>query len=444
VASASGLTAGQFVIIDSNEYNAGAWTPLPNRNGAPTNEQIWASDRAVYQLHNPPESTLDDPFPDSLTWFSRSGRPISEIKRIASVSGNTITFTTPLHIDYPTSKTSQVTRYNDTHVLNAGVENLKMVGASDGSMRFEVAAFSWAKNLDISVWYGEGIAIDNSFGIEVRENYIHDAAFASPGGIAYAISMANGASENLIENNIILKTNKVIVARCSAAGSVVAYNYMDDGYIVYAVDFVEVGLNASHMVGSHHVLFEGNEAFNYDSDNTHGNAIYMTVFRNHLTGFRRDFTGQGAARTAGLNFGSWWHSFAGNVLGIAGGMTGWSYEAHYPWSDQNIWLLGYQSSEWEQDADPKVLSTIIRGGNFDYLTNSVHWESLPQQTFPNSLYLSTKPAFFGSYVWPWVDALGTTHLNTLPARARYDAGTPFAAPPGGTPPSAPTNLRIIG
>ena len=444
VTSGSGFAAGQFVLLDSNEYNAGAWTALPNRNGAPTNETIWASDRAVYQLHNPAEAILDDPFPDSLVWFSRSGRPIAEVKKIASVSGNVVTFTTPLHIDYPVSKTSQLTRYTDTHVQNAGVENLKMTGACDGSLRFEASAFSWAKNIDISVWYGEGIAINNSFGIEVRENYIHDAAYASPGGIAYAISMANAASEVLVEDNIILKTNKVIVARCSAAGSVIAYNYMDDGYIVYNVDFQEVGINASHMVGSHHVLFEGNESFNYDSDNTHGNAIYMTVFRNHLTGVRRDFAGTGAARTIGLNYGSWWHSFVGNVLGVSGGMSGWQYEGHYPWPDKAVWLLGYQSSEWEQDADPKVLSTVLRGGNYDYLTNSVHWESVTQQAIPNSLYLTAKPAFFGSYTWPWVDALGTTQLRTLPARARYDAGTPFAVAPGGPQPSPPTNLLIIG
>ena len=46
--------------------------------------------------------------------------------------------------------------------------------------------------------------------------------------------------------------------------------------------WIEVGLNASHMVGPHHVLFEGNYGFNWDSDKTHGNAIYHTIFRNHL------------------------------------------------------------------------------------------------------------------------------------------------------------------
>jgi hypothetical protein len=240
-----------------------------------------------------------------------------------------------------------------------------------------------------------------------------------------------------------MKANKVMVARSAGAGSVVAYNYMDDGLIQYDLTWNEVGINASHMVGSHHVLFEGNESFNYDSDNTHGNAIFMTVFRNHLSGFRRDYPGTSNARTAGLNYGSWWHNFAGNVLGVSGAMTGWGYENSFPWNSKYIWELGYQSGQWDQAADPKVLSTVLRGGNFDYVTNTVHWESIAPQTIPNSLYLSAKPAFFGAHAWPWVDPTGPVKLSTLPAKARFDAGTPFAPPPGSLP-TAPTGLRIVG
>lgn len=42
---------------------------------------------------------------------------------------------------------------------------------------------------------------------------------------------------------------------------------------------------------------------------------------------------------------------------------------------------------------------------------------------PNSMYLSSPPAFLKTNHWPWVDpATGT--IYTLPAKARYDAGTP--------------------
>jgi hypothetical protein len=129
----------------------------------------------------------------------------------------------------------------------------------------------------------------------------------------------------LVENSI--KANKVMVARSSGTASVFGYNYADDGYINTNTRWIEVGLNASHMVGSHHVLFEGNESFNWDSDKTHGNAILHTVFRNHLSGTRRDFNdnagGNGPRRCAGATYYSYWHSFIGNVLGTAGQMAGW-------------------------------------------------------------------------------------------------------------------------
>jgi hypothetical protein len=419
VTSAAGFAAGRFVLLDEDNYNAGAFIPLPNRSGAPTSARIWATDRVVWQRHSP-SAPEDDPFPSALTWFSRSGRPVNEIKEIASVSGNTVTFTTPIHITYRVSRQAQLTRYaSNPHIKFAGLEDLKVTGGGDGAVRFEAAAYSWARNIDDTVWLGEGVAFDNSFRCELRDSIIHDGAWPSPGGGGYAISLARGTAEVLIENNIILKANKVMVARSSGAGSVVGYNYADDGFINYALDWQEVGINGSHMVGPHHMLFEGNESFNYDSDNTHGTSIYHTAFRNHLTGFRSSFNGLGNGRAIGLAYGSYWHSAIGNVLGLQGQMAGWIYED--PTMDPGqpaIWRLGYEGSHWDQDQDPKVPQTMIREGNYDYVSNTIHWTGAPQ-TLPNSLYLTSKPWFFGTWTWPWVDPVGATKLYTLPARARY-------------------------
>jgi hypothetical protein len=62
----------------------------------------------------------------------------------------------------------------------------------------------------------------------------------------------------------------------------------------------------------------------------------------------------------------------------------------------------------------------------------VKWDpAITNHTLPNSLYLTHKPAFFDAgsgYTWPWVDPVGATKLYVLPAKARYDAGTPFTQP----------------
>lgn len=433
VANAAGITAGQFVVLDEDNFIAATWVPLPNRNGVPTPIQIFASDRVVWQRHSPPQPE-DDPFPSALTWFSRSGRPVNEIKEVLSVAGNTVNFTTPIHITYRVARQAQLTRYSNAnrHVKFAGLEDLRVTGGGDGAVRFEAAAYSWVRNIENTNWLGEGVAINHSFRCELRDSYIHDGAWPSPGGGGYALSFAHGSAEVLVENNIILKANKVMVARSSGAGSVVGYNYADDGFINYALDWQEVGVNGSHMVGPHHMLFEGNQSFNYDSDNTHGTSIYHTVFRNHFSGFRRSFAGLANGRTIGLAYGSYWHSFLGNVQGLPGQMSGWTYEnlangpPNTPWGNQpNIWKLGYEAIHWDQAVDPKVPQTAIREGNFDYVTNQVHWTGAPL-TLPNSLYLTSKPLFFGTWTWPWVDAVGPTKLRTLPARARYDG---VAMPP---------------
>jgi hypothetical protein len=442
VVDASGFAAGQFVLLD--ELSGASWQPTPR--GFPGGARVWQGDRIAWNIHNPSQDG-DDPVPDALSWFSRYDRPTTEIKEVASVSGNTVTFTSPLAIGYRASHTAQLTRYtlsgsqsgcNSIHVTNAGVENLTLSGGADGGLRFENAAYSWAKNVEVTQWIGEGVAIDGSFRVELRDSYLHTGSWPEPGGGGYAISLATGSSEALIENNISTDVNKVMVFRSSGTGSVVGYNYTDDGWIYGTESWQEVGINASHMAGAHHVLFEGNYSFNADSDYTHGNAIYLTFFRNWLPGQRRDFTDSNP-RAVGLAYGSWWDSFVGNVLGRSGQMSGWYYTDpamscdangnnctgnNANWNYFDIWMLGYDPERWSMYPDPQTASTVIRDGNYDFLTNSQRWHNTPGGfAMLNSMYLTSKPAFFGGNQWPWIDP-STGTISTLPTKARYDAGTP--------------------
>jgi Divergent InlB B-repeat domain len=470
IANPSGYTAGQFVLLD--ETSGASWQPVPLGFGCTDSVQplpcppvVWQGDRVAWNMHYPTQKFQDDngnsnlsgPYdttpgvlPAAMSWFSRTNRPTNEIKEIASVSGNTIIFTSPLTIGYRVSHSAQLTRYtltggasgaNSIQVTNAGVENLSMYGGADGELRFEAAAYSWAKSVEVTQWIGEGVAIDNSFRIELRDSYLHTGSWPSPGGAGYIVSLADGSSEVLIENNILIDANKEMAMRSSGTGSVVAYNYADDSWDFDTPGWVEVGLNASHMAGPHHVLFEGNYSQNFDSDYTHGNAGDLTVFRNWLTGQRRDFIDQQNLRTVGLAYGSWSDSFVGNVLGRSGQMSGWSYTDHAmscdasgnnctgnngAWGDKDIWKIGYDPERWTMVPDPKVLSTVIRDGNYDFLTNSQRWHNTPGGfVIPNSMYLTSKPAFFGNNPWPWVNP-ATGAIYTLPAKARYDAGTPTA------------------
>jgi hypothetical protein len=382
------------------------------------------------------------------TWYTRPDRPLAQVLEVASVDRNIVTFTTPFHIDFKTSRAAQLSRFIDNsnnrvlaRVSHAGVEDLHLSGGGNGNIKMEVAAYSWIKGIESTDHTGTSVGLFRTFRSIIRDSYIHTARAPVPGGGAYGIAVSESSSDNLVENNIVLRMNKVMVMQAAGGGNVIGYNYMDDGLIEYQPEWTESGINASHMTGTHFALFEGNQSFNYDAENVWGSPIYITVFRNHLTGKRRSapplkLPSDQYRRTVSLWEGAWWHTLVGNVLGFEGmspqpRAKRFAYEGFYPWDEDPspLWVLGI-SKDWGPP-DRKVAETLIRGGNYDYVTNRVHWENLRESDLPKSLYLTSKPEFFGSYEWPWVNPIGSKKLHTLPARARFDAGTPFASPPAG-------------
>src|SRR5258705_9674702 len=198
VSSGTGFAAGQIVLLD--ERSGASWQPDRLGRG-----QVWASPdyKGVWMMHLPAYGADDSggsdatgPYdgggsvrpPNAMSWFCRTDRPIGEMKEIFSVSGNVVTFTTPLHTDYRASRTAQVTRFSagNIPVKNAGVENLTVVGGGNGGIRFEAAAYCWAKDVEVMIWHDEGFAVNYCFRVEIRDSYMHDAAWPQPGGAGYA------------------------------------------------------------------------------------------------------------------------------------------------------------------------------------------------------------------------------------------------------------------
>jgi Domain of unknown function (DUF4082) len=450
-------------------FQAGMMVQLDELSGAvyqtdpvwPTMQVLSSPDwRVVYHVHNPP-CCGDDTGIQSSGTYDAVDRPVNEIKRIASVSGNNVTFDSPVMIAYRVSHTARLSRFEDGSgnvyppQQNAGVENLSFLYGDDGAINFTLCEYCWAKNTENSVWQGQGIHFVASFRDEVDEFYSHDAYNPQPTSGAYAIALDWASSEILLQDGISITTNKVMVARAAGAGSVVAYNYMDMAMIDYVPAWQEIELNASHFAGPHHVLFEGNYAPNADADYTHGNATNMTYFRNWLRGVRHRFVntwacspgctgrytgktfddqaqGNGPARAAGPQGYHYWYTFIGNVLGASGQMSGWRYSCDLT-SGPCEWALGWgvsnASGTWGTDPQETTLSFpghVLREGNWDWVNAAQRWEDgSTAMTIPNSLYLSSAPSFFGGAAWPWVDPTsGSAPAKGLPSKARFDAGKP--------------------
>jgi uncharacterized repeat protein (TIGR02543 family) len=508
--STSGLSVGQWVLID--EASGAGWVADP-LNAWTNYGSVWASSDWLSSSGSPATGRVmwsksqngggwdfgtSYPYQASSVgcWHSYCDRPTAELHKVASIgtgscpgSGCTVTFDDPLTIAFRQSGGHNAQVYPTLYASNtavgspisflqsAGVENVSVLRGVNGGMQMELCAYCWIKNTEVGDWYGGGINIEYSARSELNTVYVHHCWDSVNNGGEYPIALDDASTEILITNSITNFGGKGMVARAGGAGSVVSYSYVDD--TMYDAEsgigdyWLDMGLNASHYSGPHHVLFEGNWADNLDNDNTHGNSMYVTFFRNQSTGMRTPFTDSSLNKTVndltGIGYAcgttgpsgcaqnapapfratgpmayNYWFAFVGNVLGLAGQTTaanGWSYEGD--WSGHRIFMLGWNTGPGGQDPYLNGVkgSYLFRSGNYDYLNNSIMaWPSGYSQTLPNSFYLSAAPTFFSSgatctYPWPWVTPTGSTQVQTnscggsgLPAKARYEAGTPLKQP----------------
>ena len=392
-------------------------------------------------------------------------RSTMQMTEVTAISGNTLTLKDPLYLDFPLSLVSQVYKAVPANTSSSnlgtrwvGLEDIAVAGGNNlwgfpgGSIALSYAAYSWVKNVEADGErvtgdpsrpgkYGYNIGVGRCYRCVVRESYAHGSAEITPGGHAYGIVVASGSSANLIENNISVNNNKPFTLNVTGGGNVIAYNYVDQAITWNSPGWQENGIDDSHATFTHHDLIEGNWAPNIGGDTTHGNAGWHTHLRNYAHG--RNSTGNMTSNLRAVAMDGWMHfqAYIGNVL-MGGNVYQTTPSAR---SGTPIYMLGNNyggvGGNWDNGYS---LAHIHRDGNWDNVTNGVVWANGPA-TIPNSFYLTSKPAFFGTLTWPWVDPTGATsatRVATLPAKARYDAGTPFAGPPGGAAkvPSPPANL----
>jgi hypothetical protein len=509
VASTGGFTVGSWVLID--EASGAGWVADP-MNQWTGNGSVWAASDWLSPSGSPATGRVlwskaknnawdfgstEYPYQANSTgcWYSYCDRPTAELHKIASIgagpcpgSNCTLTFDDPLTIAFRQSGGHNAQVYASLYANNsgtgspismlqqAGVENISLLRAPEGGLEMELCVNCWVKNTEVGDWYGGGIGISYSARSELNTVYVHHCWDSVNNGGEYPLALDSASTEMLITNSITNFAGKGMVARAGGAGSVISYNYIDD--TMYDAEsgigdwWVDMGINASHYSGPHHVLFEGNWGDNLDNDNTHGNSMYMTFFRNLGSGLRTpftdpsvgglvdDFTGMayycpsglascetwapGPFRAAGPMGYNYWFAYVGNVLGTSGETTaahGWTYSGDFTAS--RIFMLGWGAGNGGQDPylDGQSGSYILINGNYDYLNDAVTWQGSPV-TLPNSFYLSSEPAFFAAgsgYAWPWVTPTGSVQIQNgpsgcggtcsgLPAQARWQAGTPFVQP----------------
>jgi hypothetical protein len=233
-----------------------------------------------------------------------------------------------------------------------------------------------------------------------------------------------------------------------ASGNVIGYNYLYDVHRDANLDSWFWPDSWAHGAHTSFNLYEGNIEVLHCEDGYWGSNSHNTFFRNRFLGKMDNVTWvPGTSQTGAFITGETnnYMSLVGNVLGTGGFSD--VYEEEAPsgnYASKPIYGTGLFS-------DIKPFDTMLRHYNYDYLTNSTkHCEDAGEpgcqggngnHTLPGSLYLSSKPSFFGGCSWPAIGPDLSPMVKTLPAKARYEGSS---ACEGDTmPPQPPGNLRIV-
>ncbi len=392
-----------------------------------------------------PDVTIGD-----ATWskIAGAGTPmndycsIGEIKLISSVAGTTINLSTPLYYNYSDTYTVSIRRLASS-VRNAGVEDLTIYreeaavnnnSYDTGAVWMCRAVYCWVKNVKLDKVSGPGIHPVFSYGCIVHGCDLQETYHYTSGGGGYLMTLKLYSSDILIENNIIRQSNANLQFETAGAGCVIAYNWMDvavtsggTSWSIYSI--------SGHASTPHMVLLEGNQVSEIENDATHGNSIYWFALRNECDIKETEFTSplddsMCTDNLSGFNLyddGHYW-SIVGNVLGRSGDGYG-DYQSEIHGS----------STAYIYRKVAGVQTTLLRHGNYDYYYNAVKWGiegnseadlqgTSNDQDLPKSLYLTSKPDFFGNIPWPSIGPDKSPVVTDIPAKRRYDGGSyPYAS-----------------
>ncbi len=396
-------------------------------------------------------------------------RSVASVHQVTAVNGTTLTFDPPTRIAYTYYSAADGTTRLNPEVWRVsrrgtdglwwfGLEDVSIAGPQNGAIVYHAGAFDWIKDVETDGSADGGITDDHvrfehQFRSEIRRMYAHHTAGGPySGGSNYGINLNAAVSEVLVIDSIVVFMNKLIQTNCCGPGNVIAYNYVDNTS-ANGGNWMDGAINGSHQSFSHHLLVEGNWSANIGCDTTHGVSGFMAFLRNFANGRSTVYSNGSNVRAA--NSDGWQRemAFVGNVLNTAPGGAYEQSGAVGPntiWSiGQNVWGAGddydglttypprnnmVYGSTWDSRQatfTTKARAKLWRHGNWDSVHASIFdWDpAFPDHNLAQSYFLTAAPSFFGANPWPWIDPTGATagdRVATLPAKARYDAGTPFA------------------
>ena len=397
---------------------------------------------------------MDDP---SLVWAKSGfvGRCRASMHLVESKSGNTIKFRPGLPVDY--IRSPRLSRYPDI-VKDAGIEDIKFVGNGTVPGLFVEIACGWniwVKGCEFSNMPSRTVMAYSSGHVELRKNYMHDQSNGGPN--SEGLDFLADVNWSAIVDNICLAAGfpQINIGDGGAGnnysggfGNVIAYNYAVDSYYTDPPTspdhwMMTHDISVNHSPHAQYNLVEGNVMSKFGSDGYHGSGSHAVLLRNVVTG-RNRWTNAVYRTAVQIDRRNTFYTILGNVLGEVGNPPTFEYVTNSGWSASasTIFRLGYPdvgnqgfSGTYPPtpvkfgDAGPRDLyvernntayGTTIIEGNWNSKKGMQDWTITPT-TIPKSLFLTSKPSWFGNLKWPPVDPGDpvTNDPTIIPAGYRY-------------------------
>ena len=399
---------------------------------------------------------------------SNGGRARTEIVKITSITGNTVTIAAPgLYSAYTNTPTAV---YFTPSVQYAGLRDVQLYAENVGlgaNVVIGGCAYCYIKGVEDNYADGNWVLTSMAYRPEIRDSYFSNTFDHGAGTFDGDIDISMRTTGALVENNIMERGHNSLMEEWGPSGNVVAYNYGVSGYDNSGYDSTYGGVN---MHGAHPQfnLFEGNVVTTIKLDGVWGSNSHNVTFRNwiqqtskvcspYTTNGRTTVTStcfQSPYQTVGeqydhlSDYGNSVDDVIGSAQLIALGETNL---VNVHWISGTANRNMFASTSWGftygygDDADDGSGNGCDGGTNCQstspWLTSFVYnsYVAGPAATVcesggatvscptaaPPSFYLTAKPAWWGSLPWPAIgsDVMGGTgpagHANMIPAMQCY-------------------------
>jgi hypothetical protein len=303
---------------------------------------------------------------------------VGQMVEVVAIDGGVLTIDPPLTIALDPAFAPRVRRVG--LVRGVGLQGLflqRLATYDQATVSLKNSFGAWIRDCESQDTSTIHVGVESSLRCEVRSSTFHHAFNYGGGGHGYGVGLHGHTTSCLVEDNVFFHLRHSMMVQVGATANVFGYNFSTDPLSDGDWSPCDISMHGHYASMN---LFEANTVAEVDiSDYWGATGPGNTLFRVRVTGEGIDVLDYSDGQNV-----------VGNELG----------------TDPNVVLV-----------DDSVAETLLHG---NWQNGAIEWDAtIAQHELPASLYLGSKPAFFGDTPWPATGADLAPNGSPLPAEQRF-------------------------